>query len=380
MRLVSRGLIAEGCRVTLISRRWSVGKWRDTSGLAPSGSFEGIGYVNLCGYLYRPRGGSLQRKAAWIRGLLLEPLTIARLRRTGRLDLAIVSTGSFSRVLEYWIYARLLGFPLVVHLVENYEAMFRNAPWEKRLNAWLFDRHVYRLVDGALPISRFLIDRLEHCAPGTPWLKDPGLVDLDRFEGLVRKQGKPYLLFCGYLGYMEIVRFIMEAFERANTGSEVELRMVVSGSDADFERYHALRRTLTKGERIVTVSGITDRELSQLYMDAYALLIPLRPTDQDRARFPHKIGEYCGSGRPVVTTAVGEVAERFTNGVNAFVAPRYTTEAYARAFEEALADPARADAVGAAGRILAEEQFEYRRFGRAMKQFVARLALGVGKV
>lgn len=372
VRLVSRALIHQGCRVSLVSRWWSSGRWQDTSGLKPSGTFDGIDYINACGHLYRPSSW-LERKRARVRGVTGEIRTIARLRKAGRLDVGIVSTGTFSRVVYYRVLSRLFRFPLAVHLVEDYSATFRNSSWKKRLNAYLFDRHVYRLVDGVLPISRSLIDRVEHYAPGKPWLKDPGLVDPDRFNGLVRKPGKAYLLFCGYLGYMEIIRFILDAFEQACTGPEVELRLVLNGSPGEFEEFERERKRLSKADRVVVISGIKDRELSQLYLDAYALLIPLRQTDQDRARFPHKIGEYCASGRPLITTAVGEVGERFTHLVNAFVAPLYDAGAFARAFEEALGDPGRADAVGEAGRELAAEQFDYRRFGPSIREFVGRL-------
>jgi glycosyltransferase involved in cell wall biosynthesis len=373
VRLVSRALIGQGCRVSLVSRWWSSGRWRDTSGLKPSGTFEGIEYLNASGHLYRP-GSWLERKRARLRGLAGEIRALARLHSVGHCDLGIVSTGTFSRVIYYRLLSWLLGFPLVLHLVEDYEAMFRDAPWKKRLNAWLFDRYACRMASGVLPISRSLIDRVEHYAPGKPWLKDPGLVDLSRFDGLVRKPGKPYLLFCGYLGYMEIIRFILEAFDLAETDPSVEFRLVLNGAEADFARFDAERQKLRKADRVVVISGISDRELSQLYLDAYALVIPLRQTPQDRARFPHKIGEYCASRRPVITTAVGEVGERFTDGLNAFVAARYDAGDFARAFEAALADPARADEVGAAGRRLAEEQFDYRRFGPPMKEFVEELA------
>ncbi len=371
--LVAQGLVAEGCRVTVVSRWWN-SSWHDMSGLKPEGTYKGVDYVNACGYLTRPSGW-LRRKFVRLRGLVREVLIVAKLRRTGRLDAGIVSSFVFSRVAFSRLLSKLFGFPLIVHLVEDYGAIPKSTTSRKwKRNAWLFDRHVYKLVDGVLPISRYLVERVEQYAPGKPWLKDPGLVDLDRFAGLARKPGKPYLLFCGYLGYIEIIRFIADAFDRAAIPPDAELRLVVNGSPRDREAFENYRKGLPKGDRIIIISDITDRELSQLYLDAYALLIPLRPTNQDRARFPHKIGEYCGSCRPLITTAVGEVGERFHHGVNAYVAARYDVDDYARAIEEAFANPERADAIGRAGRTTAEEQLDFRRFGPAMKKFVLQLA------
>ena len=52
---------------------------------------------------------------------------------------------------------------------------------------------------------------------------------------------------------------------------------------------------------------------------AHGLLIPLFDDVRSTARFPTKIGEYLASGRPIVTTAVGEMPRYFEDGVTAFI-------------------------------------------------------------
>jgi glycosyltransferase involved in cell wall biosynthesis len=373
VRLVSRALLHEGCKVTVLSRWWSVWKWKEVPSFPAEGEYEGIHYIHACGHVHRPQGW-FYRKIVRLRGLGRELSTIVRLRRSGLLDIVILSSWSSPRVLYYVLLSRILGFPLIMHLVEYYASYTANGSWKDKLNARLLDQASMRLVDGVLPISTFLINRVERHAPGLPWLRDPGLVDLKRYDGLRRKPSNRYFAFCGYLGYMEVIRFCLHAFEQAKTEPDVELHLVVNGAKEDFERLEDEMRNLKKADRVVTYSGISDREVSKIYINAYALLIPLRPTDQDRARFPHKIGEYCGSGRPIITTDVGEVACRFTHGVNAYVTQNYDLAEYAAAIEECLADPARADAVGAAGRKLAEGTNHFTCFGPLLKRFVLNIA------
>ena len=73
-------------------------------------------------------------------------------------------------------------------------------------------------------------------------------------------------------------------------------------------------------------SNLTNRALNDLYKNAIALLIPLRPTLQDEARFPHKIGEYLASGNPVISTNYGEVKHYFQDGHDMLIASRYDKE------------------------------------------------------
>jgi glycosyltransferase involved in cell wall biosynthesis len=376
VRLVAKGLIAAGVTVTVLSRWWSVAPWKEKEQFPPCGVFESIPYVNACGTLSRPDGW-IARKATRLRGIVKEFAVLYASSRHNQIT-AIISTGSVSRVLYYRVMAAFLGFPIIVHVVEYYSSIARHSQWRRRLNAYLFDEWVPLLVDGVLPISQFLVERITRRFPNKRWLKDPGLVDLSRFDGIERQPGPDYFLFCGYVGYMEIVQFILQAFERLDPVNEVQLYLVLNGTESEFARFHRELASLKRQNSVRIISDLTDRELSQLYVDAYALLIPLRPTDQDRARFPHKIGEYCASSRPIITTAVGEVGERFAHGVNAYVAQDSSVEAFSTMLNEALEDRSRADEIGMRGREFAERELDYHCFGLRMKTFITELSAEVG--
>jgi glycosyltransferase involved in cell wall biosynthesis len=199
-------------------------------------------------------------------------------------------------------------------------------------------------------------------------------VDRSRYDGLVRSPQCTYLLFAGYLAYLGIVKFILRAFDECRTEKEVFLYLVVNGSAEQFAQLHAEIAMRRKGSFVRVFSRLTDGELSQLYLNSYALLIPLRPTVQDIARFPHKIGEYCASGRPMVTTNVGEVKEYFKDRETAFVVENYDEQEYARALERILENPVLADRVGKEAMKLAEQTFHYQAYGRKVKEFVEQLS------
>ena len=107
---------------------------------------------------------------------------------------------------------------------------------------------------------------------------------------------------------------------------------------------------------------------------AAALLAPLHDEHRSRARFPTKIGEYLSAARPVVTTNIGEIGRYLRDGETAFVSPSDDVEAFAAKMLEALQDPARSAIIGAEGRRVAEEAFDYRLHGLRLLAFFERLA------
>src|SRR5262249_12087105 len=67
--------------------------------------------------------------------------------------------------------------------------------------------------------------------------------------------------------------------------------------------------------------------------------------------------EAMAGGRPVVASAVGAVPELFDDGAHGLLVPPRSPEALAAALAALLADPARARAMGEAGRRHARERF-----------------------
>ncbi len=81
-------------------------------------------------------------------------------------------------------------------------------------------------------------------------------------------------------------------------------------------------------ERILIYSNVPYTDLINLYRNSEALIIPMRNTDQDKARFPHKISEYCASDRPIITNSIGEISNYF-NESNAYLCSEYDEQKYA---------------------------------------------------
>ena len=118
---------------------------------------------------------------------------------------------------------------------------------------------------------------------------------------------------------------------------------------------------------------ISDASLRSRYRGASVLLAPLRDDDRSRARFPSKVADYLLAGRPVVSSAVGEVGAYLRDGESAFLCTPGSASSLAEAVVRAVSHPER-EAIAARGRDVALENFSLTVQGPRIVSWLERLA------
>ena len=136
--------------------------------------------------------------------------------------------------------------------------------------------------------------------------------------------------------------------------------------------------TLGLGDSVHLPGFLPRHELRRLYSKSRALLAPLLDDEESRARFPTKIAEYLLTGRPVISTALGEVANLLSDGQNAFLAKQATPEALATIILRLVRDPSGADRIGQAGREYALLQLGHVEWGARLSAFLCRVRSNLG--
>lgn len=119
---------------------------------------------------------------------------------------------------------------------------------------------------------------------------------------------------------------------------------------AYFAELQALIKGLNLSDRFHFAGGVTD--LHQHLSAADIFVLPSRSEG-----FSNAIIEAMAASLPIVATDVGGNAEAVKDGVNGFIIPSEDPAALAAAIASLLADPSRANAMGAAGKALAAENF-----------------------
>ena len=96
-------------------------------------------------------------------------------------------------------------------------------------------------------------------------------------------------------------------------------------------------------------------------------LLPLSDCLTNQARFPHKIGHYLASGRPILTSPVGD-GGRLVRDYKAGFLAESTREAFAHAICDALSDQEKLVTFGRNARHVAEEELSPNQFSNNLER------------
>lgn len=241
-----------------------------------------------------------------------------------------------------------------------------------KINDILFERFAFLMVDGVLPISDYLIDIVKKYNPSISILKTPVLTDVNKIEGVKVNKIENKFLFCGAAAFIEVIEMIISSFELVKD-SHVMLTLICGGSQKEIERLELLISKSKKQDKIELLYDLEYTELIRNYKSSLALLIPLRPTIQDIARFPHKIGEYAAAARPIITNNYGEPANYFTDEVSALLANEYTPECIAGKMNFIVENKDLANTIGLKGQEVAKEHFDYIKYSASLDLFLKKI-------
>ena len=356
--LISKSLILEGNEVTVICRNGYL-NIKDHPDFKPTGIYEKIKYIYASGSCFR-NDHFFKRRLNQIKGKINEVLILKKQKRNNSLDYAILSTRSFYSVFYYKILSKIFGFKIILNYVEYYSAIKKqNLEIGKRINDYLFDKYTPSLSDSIFPISEFLINQVKSVAPEKKYLKIPGLTDFGKYDDIEIIANEEYFLFCGDSTYKEVILFVIDSFEILNNNS-VFLYLVIGGLQRNIKEIKDYINNQHQKDRIIIFSNLAEKQLYTYYKNAKGLLIPLRPTFQDFARFPHKTGEYLASGNPVISTNYGEVKFYFKDKETMLLAESYEKYKFAEKMQYVIENPTQAMEIGKKGKEVASKIFDYR--------------------
>lgn len=355
--LVSKALYARNFDAQLIN------KYNISSNVINSeGTLEGVKYCYLA--------GSRKRNQAHLKfiGEVIANIKLLFFLRTHsstyRKKYLVISYSSLFSIIFYWVLAKIYDYRLLFSIMED--PLSLNNKLLNRISALLFWNFGISLADAFLPISTYLENRVRRRNKDVPIFKIPVLADFDHiaFKEINKKQ--KFFLYCGGIGYSEVIELIIQAFNNLSRG-DINLILILHGNGTKISK---IKENVNSFLNIKILTNISQHELYSLFCSSIGLLIPLRPCRQDLARFPQKIAEYLASGTPIITNNIGEITFYFTSGVDMLFAKDYSIEAFTEAMRFVLDNPAQAEKVGINGKELGYKYFHYKNISSDFSDFL----------
>ena len=237
-------------------------------------------------------------------------------------------TGHCFDIFYYYLLCKIFNKKLIYHYVEYRSSFYRQSIYHK-INGWLFDNFFFMLADGYITISKLIDDKIIKL--GKPTIKIPPLVSKNNlFE--FKNNSDNYFAYCGSIDYVLEIRMLILAFLKLN--NEYDLVLVIGG---DLKKIQILKNDIKKYKNIKILSKISNEDLSLIYSNAKALLLPLKDNIQNNYRFPQKISEYASHSGYIITNKVGDIPSFFDKDVS-IIYCEYSIKGFSKALANTLID------------------------------------------
>lgn len=153
---------------------------------------------------------------------------------------------------------------------------------------------------------------------------------------------------------------------------EAELRLWLAA--ADDNPYLRTLREETNERSWIRIERVPYERLSAALAEAAVLVVPHPPGVYMDAALPVKLFDSMAAGRPLVVTPRREMAALVERHAAGLVASGDGVEDLAAAIGRVLEDPTLARRLGAAGRVAAESEYDWRVIGSRLAEEVLRRA------
>jgi glycosyltransferase involved in cell wall biosynthesis len=273
------------------------------------------------------------------------------------------------------LLCKALGIPVVQEMCEWFPAHSSHG----RFTRWLYRGPIFSSATGLLAISTFVERRVREVSSSVnPRLRIhllPSLVDaqpiLETPPGRGGRSGEPCFVWCG-VGYPDDVHFMVRVLALLHReGHPCKLRLI-SAVYAEWTPDSLRGYAAAQGappDALEFTGALDDAGLIRCYKSATALLLPMWDDDRSRARIPNKLAEYMAAGRPVITSAVGDLGAFLQHGVNAYLGEPGSERDFAANMLAVMEDPARAARLGAAGQRTCLESLDFRYQSASLSRF-----------
>lgn len=240
--------------------------------------------------------------------------------------------------------------------------------------AWFevfFEEKFRRFADGAMAISKKLRSLLLHLGyPDERIILLPLASNVDRISAKKQADIKKelglseniiYLTYVGSL-YEKDKLLLLSVFSLLRESYKDELQLILIGR-------HQWLDDGNRAEGIIATGFVNDEMLYDYLRASDLLLLPLRTSVANMARFPCKINDYFVAGRPVVSTPISDVPELHKKYCFGAIATSDSPLSFSSAVMTMIAQKDKWDYFGKEGQRCAQEQLSMEVLAKRMERF-----------
>lgn len=266
--------------------------------------------------------------------------------------------------LSFILYARLIGYKVVIEVVEDnrHELPVGLISKFRIKTSLLLANYSRYLADAMIGISTHLVNKLSMISRGRqPVYHVPITVNLNYFTKVnlnIDRIGLQ-IFYGGSYGLKDGLEHLLQAFDViSKKHTHVQLILTGIGHALDMERVQKQINNVFRKERIIYKGFLSTEDYYKTLNECDIFCMTRVNSLYANAGFPFKLGEFLAAGKAIVATDVGDVCDYLVNDVNALVIKPDSVDELVGVLSSIIENPGKIQSLGAEARKTAETHFD----------------------
>ncbi len=165
---------------------------------------------------------------------------------------------------------------------------------------------------------------------------------------------------------------VFKAFSKIVSEEKIDLHFYLTYKRILSGAKNKIEEIISSGKLEMNVHFLDEIDESTLLAyQQYCSVVVINKNDceQNRYNFSTKLGEYLALGKPIITTAIGEVSNYLKDRISCLYIDPTTSNAIADAIKELLGNATLSEEIGSNGKIIAKKEFDYKAHSKGLNSF-----------
>jgi glycosyltransferase involved in cell wall biosynthesis len=290
--------------------------------------------------------------------------------KSGLVDTIILQLSKPYLMHPFILFAKLKGIKVYHQQDETPEIIFKNKI--SRFIFYPYYTYIINNLTGLYVISKYLNNYFANLIDNNNICLVNMIVDHNRF--IYNKQpffDFQYIAYCGTMyGDKDGIIDLIDAYMLIESVTKLKLVLIGDITDKRADYVKNKVRDSKLGDRIILTGSIGYDDIPKYLQNADILALARPDNLQARGGFPTKLGEYLLTEKPIVITAVGDIPDFITDGVNGFLVEPGNPNLFASKLLYVINNYNLALEVAKNGKALAMEYFNYSKEATKLFHFM----------